>query len=69
MTNSPDLRPDWDTHFMNIANVAATRSNCCRRKVAAVIARDWQVISTGYNGASLEEAGVAFRKFAPAPAP
>ena len=50
MTNAPDLRPDWDTYFMNIADVAATRSNCCRRKVAAVIVRDRQIISTGYNG-------------------
>ncbi len=43
-------RPDWDTYFMNIANVAATRSNCSRRHVAAVLVRDHRIISTGYNG-------------------
>ena len=44
-------RPDWDTYFMMIAAVAATRSTCLRRRVGAVIARDMQIISTGYNGA------------------
>ncbi len=44
------IRPDWDNYFMNIAAVAATRSNCCRRQVAAVIVRDSRIISTGYNG-------------------
>ncbi len=43
-------RPGWDEYFMSIAEVAATRSNCSRRHVAAVIVRDKQVISTGYNG-------------------
>jgi dCMP deaminase len=45
-----DPRPDWDTYFMSIANVVATRGNCVRRKVAAVIVKDQQLISTGYNG-------------------
>ncbi len=44
------IRPDWDTYFMSIAGVAATRSNCSRRQVAAVIVRDCRIISTGYNG-------------------
>jgi dCMP deaminase len=43
-------RPDWDEYFMNIAHVVKTRGNCCRRKVAAVIAKDRRLISTGYNG-------------------
>lgn len=43
-------RPDWDEYFMNIAKVASLRSNCIKRKVAAVIIRDKRVISTGYNG-------------------
>ncbi len=43
-------RPDWDHYFMNIAQVAAARSNCRRRQVAAVLVRDKRVISTGYNG-------------------
>ena len=43
-------RPDWDTYFMEIANVVARRSNCSRRHVAAVIVKDKRIISTGYNG-------------------
>lgn len=43
-------RPDWDTYFMEIAKVVAMRSNCSRRKVAAVIVKDKRIISTGYNG-------------------
>lgn len=43
-------RPGWDRYFMDIAHVAATRSNCCRRQVAAVLVRDCRIISTGYNG-------------------
>ena len=45
-----DTRPDWDTYFMSIANVVATRANCSRRKVAAVIVSENRIISTGYNG-------------------
>ena len=43
-------RPSWDRYFMDIAHVAASRSNCSRRQVAAVLVRDKQVVSTGYNG-------------------
>jgi dCMP deaminase len=43
-------RPDWDEYFMNIAAVVATRSNCIKRKVAAIIVKDRRLISTGYNG-------------------
>ncbi|MBN2243966.1 MAG: AAA family ATPase [Acidobacteria bacterium] len=43
-------RPSWDEYFMSIAKVVATRSNCIKRKVAAIIVKDKRVISTGYNG-------------------
>ena len=43
-------RPDWDQYFMSIAKVVASRSNCVKRKVAAVITVDRRIISTGYNG-------------------
>ena len=43
-------RPDWDDYFMGIARVVASRSNCVKRKVAAVVTRDRRIISTGYNG-------------------
>ena len=43
-------RPSWDEYFMRIAQVVAKRSNCLKRKVAAVIVKDGRIISTGYNG-------------------
>lgn len=43
-------RPSWDEYFMSIAKVVASRSNCIKRKVAAVIVKDKRIISTGYNG-------------------
>lgn len=47
---STSKRPGWDRYFMDIAQVAAKRSNCSRRQVAAVLVRDKRIISTGYNG-------------------
>lgn len=43
-------RPGWDEYFMSIARVVASRSNCVKRKVGAIIARDRRIVSTGYNG-------------------
>jgi dCMP deaminase len=43
-------RPDWDEYFINIAQVVASRSNCMKRRVAAIIVKDRRIISTGYNG-------------------
>ncbi len=43
-------RPDWDDYFMDIAHVVARRSNCMKRKVAAIIVRDRRIVTTGYNG-------------------
>jgi dCMP deaminase len=43
-------RPGWDDYFMSIARVVASRSNCVKRKVAAVVTSDKRIISTGYNG-------------------
>jgi dCMP deaminase len=48
LMNQP--RPGWDEYFMKIARVVASRSNCMKRKVAAVIVKDGRIISTGYNG-------------------
>ncbi len=53
MTRQQDLktkRPSWDEYFMGIAHQTATRSNCMRRQVGAVIAKERVIISTGYNG-------------------
>jgi dCMP deaminase len=43
-------RPSWDESFMNIAHAAATRANCIKRKVGAILVVDRRIISTGYNG-------------------
>ncbi len=45
-----DERPTWDEYFMNIAKEVATRSNCMKRKIAAIIVKDKRIVSTGYNG-------------------
>jgi dCMP deaminase len=50
MNKKPTTRPKWDAYFMDIAHVVASRGNCLRRKVASVIVKDQQLISTGYNG-------------------
>jgi len=44
-------RPDYDTYFMNMAFLIATRTTCFRRNVGAVIVKDQRILSTGYNGA------------------
>jgi dCMP deaminase len=46
-----EKRPDWDTYFLDIATSVATRSSCLRAHVGAVIVKDKDIISTGYNGA------------------
>ena len=43
-------RVDWDTYFMRIAREVAGRSTCDRKHVGAVIVRDRNILSTGYNG-------------------
>jgi dCMP deaminase len=35
---------------MNIAREVSSRSNCIKRKVAAIVIKDKRIISTGYNG-------------------
>ncbi|KAK9463008.1 cytidine deaminase-like protein [Lipomyces oligophaga] len=44
------LRPSWDSYFMQLANLAARRSNCMKRRVGCVLVRGKRVIATGYNG-------------------
>jgi len=43
-------RPSWDSYFMQLAFVVAGRSTCLRRQVGAVMVKDKQILSTGYNG-------------------
>lgn len=45
-----DLRPGWDTYFLEIAFLVAKRSTCLRRKVGALVVKDRRILATGYNG-------------------
>lgn len=50
LVNEQRLRPSWDQYFMQLASLAAQRSNCMKRRVGCVLVREKRVISTGYNG-------------------
>jgi dCMP deaminase len=39
----------WE-YYLNLAQMAATRSPCLKRRVGAVLVRDNRVVATGYNG-------------------
>ncbi|MBN1968980.1 MAG: cytidine/deoxycytidylate deaminase family protein [Candidatus Delongbacteria bacterium] len=45
------VRPTWDQYFMEVMNAVAKRSTCDRGMVGCVIARDSQILATGYAGA------------------
>ena len=44
------MRPSKEQYYLNIAIQVAARSTCLRRKYGAIIVRDDQIVSTGYNG-------------------
>ena len=50
LANEERLRPNWDQYFMQLASLAAQRSNCMKRRVGCVLVQEKRVISTGYNG-------------------
>ncbi|KAG2062268.1 hypothetical protein BDR06DRAFT_1027621 [Suillus hirtellus] len=50
ITNINRLRPQWDTYFMTLADLASQRSNCMKRRVGAILVRENRIVSTGYNG-------------------
>lgn len=43
-------KPNWDEYFMNVAHAVKERASCSRRKVGAILVKEKQIISTGYNG-------------------
>ena len=45
------MRPTWDSYFMEITKLVASRSSCLRRSVGAVLVKDKRILATGYNGA------------------
>lgn len=49
MLNSTQ-RPSFENYFMQIAKIASSRSTCIRAQVGAVIVKNKEVVSTGYNG-------------------
>jgi dCMP deaminase len=48
--NPEHLRPNWDTYFIRLAELASTRSNCMKRPIGAIIVKDHRIVATGYNG-------------------
>jgi dCMP deaminase len=44
-------RPNWDTYFLQIAQLASSRATCARRKVGCVLVDSKKhIVSVGYNG-------------------
>ncbi len=50
MNESRDQRPSWDAYFMEIAHTVSKRATCDRGRSGCVIARDRQILVTGYVG-------------------
>jgi len=52
--NSPEsatyLRPSWDEYFMEIARTVSKRATCDRGRSGCVIAKNKQILVTGYVG-------------------
>lgn len=46
-----DERRDKQNYYLDIADAVLERSTCLRRKYGAIIVRNDEIISTGYNGA------------------
>ncbi|MCF6336111.1 MAG: cytidine/deoxycytidylate deaminase family protein [Spirochaetales bacterium] len=44
------IRPSWDDYFMEVADAISKRATCDRGRSGCVIARDKQLLVTGYVG-------------------
>lgn len=60
-------RPTWDEYFMEVANTIAKRATCDRGRSGCVIAREGQLLVTGYVGSPAgfphcDEVGHHFKK-------
>ncbi len=51
MEEEPYRRPSWDEYFMEVCRAIAKRATCDRGRSGCVIARDHQILATGYVGA------------------
>lgn len=47
---APPARESWDSYFMKLAFMAASRATCPRRSVGALLVQNKRVRGTGYNG-------------------
>lgn len=45
------VRPSWDEYFMEVCHAIAKRATCGRGRSGCVIAKDNQILVTGYVGA------------------
>ena len=50
MAEEKYVRPSWDEYFMQIAETVAQRATCDRGRSGCVVARDKQILVTGYVG-------------------
>ncbi len=50
MSTEAKVKPSWDSYFMGMAVLAASRATCERGQVGCVLVRDKRVLATGYNG-------------------
>ena len=48
-----DQRMSKDKYYLNIADAVLDRSTCLRRKYGAIIVKNDEILSTGYNGGPL----------------
>jgi len=67
MSRTNDKRPSWDDYFMEVAHAISKRATCDRGKSGCVIARDRQLIVSGYVGSPTgfphcDEAGHQIKK-------
>ncbi len=67
MTEENYIRPTWDEYFIEVANTIAKRATCDRGRSGCVIARDKQILVTGYVGSPMglphcDEVGHLFKK-------
>lgn len=44
------IRPSWDNYFMEVCESISKRATCDRGRSGCVIARDRQILATGYVG-------------------
>lgn len=45
-----DSRPTFDEYFLEVSRSIASRADCRRRKVGAVLVYNNRILGTGYNG-------------------